>query len=97
MCTEYLDICDVNMLKQPNEENKQRHHTNLYANENLIVRRAQEFLIKITFDRPFKPEKDKFAVEFAIGVLLILKIQLVIIKLQMQEKRLRAPWSCQGY
>ncbi|XP_017328082.1 coagulation factor XIII A chain [Ictalurus punctatus] len=65
--TEYLDIWDVNMLKQPNEENKQRHHTHLYSNDHLIVRRAQEFLIKITFNRPFKPEQDKFAVEFAIG------------------------------
>ncbi|KAF5902789.1 coagulation factor XIII A chain-like, partial [Clarias magur] len=65
--TDYLDIWDVNMLKQPNESNKQRHHTSLYSNDHLIVRRAQEFLIKITFNRPFNPEKDKFAVEFAIG------------------------------
>ncbi|TSN12217.1 Coagulation factor XIII A chain [Bagarius yarrelli] len=65
--TEYLDVWDVNMLKQAHEENKQRHHTNLYSSDYLIVRRAQEFLIKITFNRPFKPEQDKFAVEFSIG------------------------------
>lgn len=68
MCTEYLDIWDINMLKQPNEENKQRHSTHLYASDHLIVRRAQEFLIKITFNRAFKPEQDKFAIEFALGV-----------------------------
>ncbi|XP_027033999.1 coagulation factor XIII A chain [Tachysurus fulvidraco] len=65
--TEYLDVWDVNMLKQVHEENKQMHHTHLYYCDHLIVRRAQEFLIKITFNRPFKPEQDKFAVEFSIG------------------------------
>lgn len=56
------------MFKQPHEENKQRHHTHLYSSNHLIVRRAQEFLIKITFNRPFNAAQDKFAVEFAIGV-----------------------------
>ncbi|XP_030636004.1 coagulation factor XIII A chain [Chanos chanos] len=64
---EFLDIWDLDMLKQPHEVNKQRHHTHLYANNLLIVRRAQEFEIKITFNRPYKPEEDKFAVEFVIG------------------------------
>uniref|UniRef100_A0A8C1WFL3 protein-glutamine gamma-glutamyltransferase n=1 Tax=Cyprinus carpio TaxID=7962 RepID=A0A8C1WFL3_CYPCA len=43
------------------------HHTHLYSSDFLIVRRAQEFQIKITFDRPYKPAEDKFAVEFVIG------------------------------
>lgn len=64
---EFLDIHDVNMLKQPHEVNKQEHHTHLYSSDFLIVRRAQEFQIKITFDRPYKPAEDKFAVEFVIG------------------------------
>lgn len=65
--SEFLDIHDVNMLKQPHEVNKQEHHTHLYSSDFLIVRRAQEFQIKITFDRPYKPAEDKFAVEFVIG------------------------------
>nr|XP_021333236.1 coagulation factor XIII A chain isoform X1 [Danio rerio] len=65
--TEYLDIFDVDVLKQPNEVNKQAHHTHLYSSNFLIVRRAQEFQIKITFNRPYKPAEDKFAVEFVIG------------------------------
>ncbi|KAM6949075.1 coagulation factor XIII A chain [Aplochiton taeniatus] len=65
--TEYLDIWDVNMLKRPEEVNKQHHHTGLYASDFLIVRRAQEFQVKITFDRTYKPDQDKFAVEFVIG------------------------------
>ncbi|XP_067303182.1 coagulation factor XIII A chain [Pseudorasbora parva] len=64
---EYLDICGVDMLKGPQEVNKQGHHTYLYSSDRLIVRRAQEFQIKITFDRPYKPAEDKFAVEFVIG------------------------------
>ncbi|KAI4886316.1 hypothetical protein NFI96_016736 [Prochilodus magdalenae] len=65
--TEYLDIWDVDLMKQPHEVNKQHHHTYLYSNDHLIVRRAQEFRIKITFNRPYNPKEDKFAVEFVIG------------------------------
>ncbi|XP_051555128.1 coagulation factor XIII A chain-like [Myxocyprinus asiaticus] len=65
--TEFLDIHDVDVLKQPQEINKQQHHTHLYSSDFLIVRRAQEFQIKITFNRPYKPAEDKFAVLFFIG------------------------------
>uniref|UniRef100_A0A672RBR4 protein-glutamine gamma-glutamyltransferase n=1 Tax=Sinocyclocheilus grahami TaxID=75366 RepID=A0A672RBR4_SINGR len=64
---EFLDIWDVDVLKQPQEINKQGHHTHLYSSDFLIVRRTLEFQIKITFDRPYKPAEDKFAVEFVIG------------------------------
>ncbi|XP_045078272.1 coagulation factor XIII A chain [Coregonus clupeaformis] len=64
---EFLDIWDVNMLRKPNEVNKQQHSTYLYASDHLIVRRGQEFQLKVTFDRPYKPSDDKFAVEFVIG------------------------------
>uniref|UniRef100_A0AAR2KLM4 protein-glutamine gamma-glutamyltransferase n=1 Tax=Pygocentrus nattereri TaxID=42514 RepID=A0AAR2KLM4_PYGNA len=63
----YLDIWDVDMVKQRHEVNKQSHHTHLYASDHLIVRRAQQFQMKITFNRPYKPKEDKFAVEFVIG------------------------------
>uniref|UniRef100_A0A673LJD6 protein-glutamine gamma-glutamyltransferase n=1 Tax=Sinocyclocheilus rhinocerous TaxID=307959 RepID=A0A673LJD6_9TELE len=49
------------------EINKQGHNTHLYSSDFLIVRRTLEFQIKITFDRPYKPAEDKFAVEFVIG------------------------------
>jgi len=55
------------VLKRPQEINKQEHHTHLYSSNFLIVRRAQEFQIKITFNRPYKPAEDKFALEFVIG------------------------------
>lgn len=65
--SEYLDVWNVDVLKQPQELNKQEHHTHLYSSDFLIVRRAQEFQIKITFNRPYKPAEDKFALEFVIG------------------------------
>ncbi|KAF7659473.1 hypothetical protein LDENG_00296970 [Lucifuga dentata] len=65
--TEFLDIQDVNMLRRPNEINKIQHNTTFYSSDYLIIRRGQEFQIKITFSRPYKPDTDKFAVEFLIG------------------------------
>lgn len=55
------------MIKKPDESNKIDHHTALYHSDYLIVRRGQEFQVKITFDRDYKPAEDKFAVEFVIG------------------------------
>uniref|UniRef100_A0A8C8EMY4 protein-glutamine gamma-glutamyltransferase n=1 Tax=Oncorhynchus tshawytscha TaxID=74940 RepID=A0A8C8EMY4_ONCTS len=49
------------------EVNTPQHSTHLYASDHLIVRRGQEFQLKVTFDRPYKPSDDQFAVEFVIG------------------------------
>ncbi|KAM8746729.1 coagulation factor XIII A chain [Acanthopagrus schlegelii] len=65
--TEYLDILGVDMMRSPDEINKTQHHTKFYNSDSLIVRRGQEFQVKITFNRPYKPASDKFAVEFVIG------------------------------
>lgn len=65
--TEYLDIWGVDMMKGKNESNKIQHHTELYNSDFLVIRRGQEFQIKINFNRPYKPATDKFAVEFVIG------------------------------
>lgn len=64
---DYLDIWDVDMIGKPDENNKIDHHTDLYQSNYLIVRRGQEFQVKITFDRTYNPADDKFAVEFVIG------------------------------
>ncbi|XP_054457356.1 coagulation factor XIII A chain [Anoplopoma fimbria] len=65
--TEYLDIWDVDMMKKPDESNRIQHRTMLFNTDYLIVRRGQEFQVKIVFDRPYKPGTDIFAIEFAIG------------------------------
>lgn len=55
------------MVKKKEEVNKQQHNTRFYNSDYLIVRRGQEFQVKITFNRPYKPAEDQFAVEFVIG------------------------------
>ncbi|KAM9833285.1 coagulation factor XIII A chain [Syngnathus typhle] len=65
--TEFLDIWDVDMMKRRDQANKIEHHTASYNSDYLIIRRGQEFQVDITFNRPYEPNKDKFAVEFVIG------------------------------
>lgn len=55
------------MMWRPEEINKQQHRTMFYNSNRLIVRRGQEFQVKLTFNRPYKPKEDKFALEFVIG------------------------------
>uniref|UniRef100_A0A8C9EZT1 Coagulation factor XIII A chain n=1 Tax=Pavo cristatus TaxID=9049 RepID=A0A8C9EZT1_PAVCR len=63
----YLRVVDIHMFKEPNEINKQQHHTDKYYNPKLIVRRGQPFQIQIDFSRPYEPEKDQIWLEYLIG------------------------------
>ncbi|XP_068443825.1 coagulation factor XIII A chain [Clinocottus analis] len=65
--TEFLDISGVDMMKMTEGSNKQQHHTMMFNSDHLIVRRGQEFQVEISFNRPYKPATDTFAVEFVIG------------------------------
>ncbi|XP_035004642.2 coagulation factor XIII A chain [Hippoglossus stenolepis] len=65
--TEFLDITEVDMMKEPDKGNTIQHHTAYFNTNNLIVRRGQEFQVKVTFNRPYDAASDKFAVEFVIG------------------------------
>ncbi|XP_010706698.1 coagulation factor XIII A chain isoform X2 [Meleagris gallopavo] len=64
---DYLRVLDIHMFKEPNEINKQQHHTDKYYNPKLIVRRGQPFQIQIDFSRPYEPEKDQIWLEYLIG------------------------------
>ncbi|CAL8240320.1 unnamed protein product [Merluccius merluccius] len=64
---EFLDILEVDMGKQADQSNRLQHHTDFFSTDYLVVRRGQEFQIKISFSRPYDASKDKFAVEFSIG------------------------------
>ncbi|XP_039982997.1 coagulation factor XIII A chain-like isoform X2 [Xiphias gladius] len=46
--------------------NKPNHFTSAYDVENLVVRRGQEFVVRVTFSRPLT-EGDEFQLEFLIG------------------------------
>lgn len=58
---------DIDMMRGKEEVNKQQHNSSSYSSEHLIVRRGQEFQVRIIFNRPYKPAADQFAVEFVIG------------------------------
>lgn len=64
---DYLRVVDIHMFKEPNEINKQQHHTDKYYNPKLIVRRGQPFQIQIDFSRPYDPEKDQIWLEYLVG------------------------------
>lgn len=65
--TEFLDIFEVDMMRRQDEINRRQHRTDLYNSVDLIVRRGQEFQVKVTFNRAYNPAQDKFALEFIIG------------------------------
>uniref|UniRef100_A0A7N9AWJ8 protein-glutamine gamma-glutamyltransferase n=1 Tax=Mastacembelus armatus TaxID=205130 RepID=A0A7N9AWJ8_9TELE len=55
------------MMRKPDENNKIEHHTTLYSSDVLIVRRGQEFQVKITFNRPYKPAEDNVFIFYSKG------------------------------
>uniref|UniRef100_A0A8C2XPT6 protein-glutamine gamma-glutamyltransferase n=1 Tax=Cyclopterus lumpus TaxID=8103 RepID=A0A8C2XPT6_CYCLU len=58
-----LAVQNVDMLRQ---RNSPKHFTNEYDIENLVVRRGQQFMMQVTFNRPLA-DGDDFQVEFLIG------------------------------
>uniref|UniRef100_A0A3Q1J638 Transglutaminase-like domain-containing protein n=1 Tax=Anabas testudineus TaxID=64144 RepID=A0A3Q1J638_ANATE len=56
-------LTSVDMCLQINKSN---HITSAYNNQNLVVRRGLEFIMKVTFNRPLT-QGDDFQVEFLIG------------------------------
>uniref|UniRef100_A0A669AZQ6 protein-glutamine gamma-glutamyltransferase n=1 Tax=Oreochromis niloticus TaxID=8128 RepID=A0A669AZQ6_ORENI len=58
-----LEALNINMCQ---DVNKPKHYTTDYYMQNLVVRRGQEFVMQVTFNRPLAPEDD-FHIEFAIG------------------------------
>ncbi|XP_043920796.1 coagulation factor XIII A chain [Protopterus annectens] len=63
----FLEVLSVDLLRHPTEINKQQHHTDKYDYLNLIVRRGQNFTMKIKFNREYISNKDQFWVEYLIG------------------------------
>ncbi|XP_035854944.1 coagulation factor XIII A chain-like isoform X2 [Sander lucioperca] len=59
----YLSVQKVDMCQQTNEL---QHQTASYNTPNLVVRRGQEFLVRVTFNRPLE-QSDDFQLEFLIG------------------------------
>uniref|UniRef100_A0A8C5PAZ8 Coagulation factor XIII A chain n=1 Tax=Leptobrachium leishanense TaxID=445787 RepID=A0A8C5PAZ8_9ANUR len=64
---DYLEVENVHLFKMQYEKNKTEHHTDRYVSNKLIIRRGQNFSMKIDFNRPYNPETDQFWVEYLIG------------------------------
>lgn len=60
---EPLSVNHVDMCQQINKPN---HYTTAYDIQNLVVRRGQEFIMRVTFSRPLA-QGDDFQLEFLIG------------------------------
>nr|XP_057916799.1 coagulation factor XIII A chain-like [Doryrhamphus excisus] len=60
---EPLSVLDIDMCQQ---KNMPVHRTNFYDIQNLVVRRGDQFVIRVTFNRPLTNE-DRFMLEFLIG------------------------------
>uniref|UniRef100_A0A3Q0T0R5 protein-glutamine gamma-glutamyltransferase n=1 Tax=Amphilophus citrinellus TaxID=61819 RepID=A0A3Q0T0R5_AMPCI len=58
-----LDVQNINMCQ---DINKPKHYTTDYNTPNLVVRRGQEFVMRVTFNRPLVAGDD-FHIEFQIG------------------------------
>ncbi|XP_061876782.1 coagulation factor XIII A chain-like [Entelurus aequoreus] len=60
---EPLSVVEIDMCKQ---KNKPLHRTQFYDIKNLVIRRGEEFYIRVTFNRPLT-DRDRFMLEFLIG------------------------------
>ncbi|XP_062424467.1 protein-glutamine gamma-glutamyltransferase 4 [Rhea pennata] len=58
-----LNVTGVDFLKS---QNTRLHHTDAYDNQSLVVRRGQDFWLKLTFDRDLSAT-DKVKLQFSIG------------------------------
>ncbi|XP_073344680.1 coagulation factor XIII A chain-like [Pagrus major] len=84
-----LTVQQIDMCQQVNKPN---HYTGAYDIENLVVRRGQEFVIRVTFSRPLA-DGDDFQLEFLIGSNpSVAKGSLVVVT---TNSRAGGPWSGQ--
>lgn len=58
-----LAVQSIDMCQQVNKPN---HYTTAYDTHNLVIRRGQEFIVRVTFNRP-PAQGDDFQLEFLIG------------------------------
>ncbi|TSK16040.1 Coagulation factor XIII A chain [Bagarius yarrelli] len=89
MPTADLAVMKINMYEKMN---KLLHHTDLYNQSNLIIRRGQEFTMGIVFNRPLNPQVDLFYIEFLIGNKPVIT-QKTLIRLDLGENIKTSDWN----
>ncbi|XP_068196108.1 protein-glutamine gamma-glutamyltransferase K isoform X2 [Antennarius striatus] len=88
-----LSVTSVDLLSSKTGQNRQEHHTDLYAGDDMIIRRGQSFHIELELSRPFNANTNKLHLDLKTGTLpMVSKGTHVIIPLvdQLEEKRWEA-------
>ncbi|XP_037643406.1 protein-glutamine gamma-glutamyltransferase K isoform X2 [Sebastes umbrosus] len=88
-----LSVSSVDLLSSKTGQNRQEHHTDLYQEDELIIRRGQTFQMELEFNRPFNADNDKMHLDLKTGPLpLVAKGTHVIIPLvdHLEDERWEA-------
>lgn len=63
-----LSVSSVDLLSSKTGQNRQEHHTDLYQEDDLIIRRGQTFQMELEFNRPFNADNDKMHLDLKTGM-----------------------------
>lgn len=88
-----LLVSSVDLLSSKTGQNRQEHHTDLYQEDELIIRRGQTFQMELELNRPFNADNDKMHLDLKTGPLpLVAKGTHVIIPLvdHLEDERWEA-------
>ncbi|RVE73967.1 hypothetical protein OJAV_G00036420 [Oryzias javanicus] len=62
-----LKVQSIDLMKDKSGENRMKHRTHLYQNDNFIIRRGQTFQMWITLSRPFDAHTDMLYLHLKTG------------------------------
>lgn len=59
---------DVKFVDYQTKLNRKNHHSNEFEKAGNIIRRGQEFVLNVDFDREIKPDHDVIILQFTYGI-----------------------------